>query len=82
MDEDLHERLTSAAERLRTAVRGVRLPEWIALEARRCVIDVDCALSSGITRGRALMLLSQTEALLTVAEVARSNRAANDADER
>lgn len=76
-----HERLVSARARLRSAIEHSLVPEWLTQAAQQCLIDLDCALSGGLSDSRARMLLAQVDALASVVgEPAEPKRGPGDAD--
>ena len=77
-----HERLVSARARLRSAIEHSLVPEWLAQPARQCLIDLDCALSGGLSDSQARMLLAQVDALASVVGEAIAKRGPGDADSR
>jgi hypothetical protein len=76
------ERLQSARERLRFAMKSSWVPEWLAHSAQQCLIDLDCALEGGLSESRARMLLAQVDALISVVDPGASNSGRGNADSR
>jgi len=74
--------LVTARARLRSAIEHSLIPEWLAQSAQRSLIDLDCALSGGLSDSRARMLLAQVDALISVVEPAAPKRGPGDADSR
>ena len=60
------ERLNVARARLRLALESGLVPEWLTQSAQHFLIDLDCALSGGLSDSRARMLLAQVDALIKV----------------
>jgi hypothetical protein len=77
-----HERLVTARGRLRSAIEHSLVPEWLAQAAQQCLIDLDCALSGGLSDSQARMLLAQVDALISVVEPVVAGRRPGDADSR
>ena len=82
MDTAIHERLIDARTQLRSAAESGLVPVWLAQTAQQCLIDLDCALSDGMSSTRARMLLAQVEALTSVMADANRPRIRRDADSR
>lgn len=80
MDPSTRDRLIEIQHRLRAALDDCRLPDELAETARRCVIDVDCALATDIANGHGRTLLAQAQALITVASDGRSRGSDGDDD--
>lgn len=68
MDTTIHERLINARARLRLAVENSMVPDWLVQTAHQCLIDLDCALSEGLSPSQMRMLLAQVDALITAVE--------------
>ncbi len=66
MDGEIHDRLVAARARLQSAIEHALIPDWLAMPAQRCLIDLDCALASGLSAPQARMLLAQVDALVSV----------------
>ena len=82
MDAAIHDRLENARSRLLSAVEGSVVPPWLAQTAQQCLIDLDCALSDGMSDSRARMLLAQIDALMSVVGDACRPPAKRDAGSR
>jgi hypothetical protein len=83
VDTAIDERLVNARDRLRAAVEHSLVPIWLTQTARRCLIDLDLALSGGLSDSQARMLLAQVDALISVAgEAGLPKRGARDADSK
>lgn len=82
MDSEIHDRLVSARARLQTAIENGLIPEWLAMPAQRCLIDLDCALASDFSPPQARMLIAQVDALVSVVSepAAPLKRGKGDAD--
>lgn len=81
MDGKIHDRLVAARARLRDALEHSLIPEWMAQPAQRCLIDMDCALASGIRDPQVRLLLAQADALITVVDESYAmRRGREDAD--
>jgi hypothetical protein len=77
-----HEPLIAARARLASAIEHSLVPLWLAQPAQQCLIDLDCALSGGLSDSQARMLLAQADALISVVEPAESKRRRDDAGSR
>ncbi len=82
VDTAIHQRLTNARARLRSAVDSGLVPVWLSQTAQRCLIDLDCALGDGMSSTRARMLLAQIDALTSVVGELNRPRSRGDADSR
>ena len=82
MDTEIHERLIDARAELRSAVESGLVPVWLVQTAQQCLIDLDCALSDGLSPSQARMLLAQVEALISVVGDPSQRRVRRDADSR
>lgn len=71
----------NARDRLRDALEHSLVSIWLTQTAQRCLIDLDLALSGGLSDSQARMLLAQVDALISVAgEAPPTNGGAGDAD--
>jgi hypothetical protein len=78
-----NERLITARARLASAIEhSLVVPGWLAQPAQQCLIDLDCALSGGLSDSRARMLLAQVDALISVVEPAAAKGRRDDAGSR
>ena len=80
MDTAIHERLIDARARLQSASESGLVPEWLSQTAQQCLIDLDCALSGGLSPSQARMLLAQVDALITTVGDPNRPRGRRDAD--
>jgi hypothetical protein len=75
------ERLMAARAQLRVAIENSLVPLSLTQTAQRCLIDLDFALSGGMSDPQARMLLAQVAALVSViGDPGTSNRGGHDAD--
>ena len=82
MDTAIHERLINARTRLRSVVENGLVPVWLQQTAQQCLIDLDCALSDGMSSTQARLLLAQVDALISVVGDPTRPRIRRDADSR
>jgi hypothetical protein len=68
VDTAIHERLINARDRLRLAVGNSLVPDWLVQTAQQCLIDLDCALSDGLSGSQMRMLLAQVDALVSAVD--------------
>lgn len=72
MDTEIDERLINARARLRWAVEQSLVPDSLMQTAQQCLIDLDCALSGGLSDSRTRMLFAQVDALISTVGDART----------
>jgi hypothetical protein len=80
VDDAIRERLINARAQLRSAVETGLVPVWLSQTAQQCLIDLDCALSDGLSPTKARMVLAQVDAFISVVGDPRRSRARGDAD--
>jgi hypothetical protein len=56
------------------------VPDWLTQTAHQCLIDLDCALSGGLSNPQARILLAQVDALISVVGMPKSSTGTGDAD--
>jgi hypothetical protein len=80
VDTGTDERITTARARLRDALEHGLVPDWLAQAAHQCLIDLDCALSGGLSHSQTRMLLAQVDALISVVSTPNGSTSDGDAD--